>query len=128
MAIYEYECDNEGHIFEVEQKMSDDPLKKCIYCNGKVRRLISAPTVFVKGSEKHKYVKDFMSDDRKWDTVREVIWGYDAKKERTMKEAVMAREKVYRVGKSENKEAKAAPAKKKAKGPRAKKKAAAKKK
>lgn len=78
MPTYEYRCLENRHYFEMEQKMSDAPLTECIHCGGKVERLISSPTVFVKGSEKNKYVKDFRSDDRKWDVVTESIWGESA--------------------------------------------------
>lgn len=78
MPTYEYRCKKNQHYFEVEQKMSDPPLQTCIECDGEVERLISAPTVFVKNSDKSAYVKDFRSDDRKWDAVTESIWGESA--------------------------------------------------
>ena len=40
MPTYEYECEKCGHSFDQFQNMSDDPLKKCPKCGGKVRRLI----------------------------------------------------------------------------------------
>jgi len=49
MAIYEYECSKCGK-FEVNQKISDKPLKKCPKCSGKVKKLISASTFVLKGS------------------------------------------------------------------------------
>lgn len=78
MPRYEYRCTQNRHYFEIEQKMSDPPLEQCIHCDSKVERLLSTPTVFVKGSDKNKYVKDFRSDDRKWDAVTESIWGESA--------------------------------------------------
>jgi putative FmdB family regulatory protein len=40
MPTYEYECAKCGHSFERFQNMTDDPLKNCPKCGGKVRRLI----------------------------------------------------------------------------------------
>jgi len=49
MPIYEYECENCGKIFEVFQKIGDEPIKECKFCGGKVHKVISRPSVFVKG-------------------------------------------------------------------------------
>ena len=78
MPTYEYRCEENHHYFEIEQKMSDPPIEKCIQCDSKVERILSAPVVFVKGSEKGKYTRDFRSDPRKWDAVTESIWGESA--------------------------------------------------
>jgi len=40
MPTYDYECDKCGHKFEKFQKMTDEPLKSCPKCKGKVHRLI----------------------------------------------------------------------------------------
>ena len=40
MPIYEYHCEN-GHDFEVLQKMSAPPLESCIICSRKAWRKIS---------------------------------------------------------------------------------------
>jgi len=48
MPTYEYECAN-GHHFEVEQSIKDDPLKRCKVCKAKVHRLISASHFILKG-------------------------------------------------------------------------------
>jgi putative FmdB family regulatory protein len=40
MPNYDYKCNECAHTFEVFQKMSDAPLKKCPKCSGKVKRLI----------------------------------------------------------------------------------------
>ncbi|HUI31053.1 MAG TPA: zinc ribbon domain-containing protein [Candidatus Acidoferrales bacterium] len=42
MPTYEYKCDNCGFLFEEFQSMSDEPIKNCPKCQGKVQRLISA--------------------------------------------------------------------------------------
>lgn len=48
MPTYEYECTN-GHHFEVEQSIKDEPLKRCKVCRAKVQRLISASHFILKG-------------------------------------------------------------------------------
>src|SRR5690348_16310026 len=49
MPIYEYQCDHCG-VFEVSQRITEDPLKKCPTCKGKVRRLISNTSFLLKGN------------------------------------------------------------------------------
>ena len=41
MPTYEYRCEKCGHEFEAFQSMTEDPLKECPQCGGKVKRLIS---------------------------------------------------------------------------------------
>ncbi|MDY6843971.1 MAG: zinc ribbon domain-containing protein [Thermodesulfobacteriota bacterium] len=57
MPIYEYRCESCGAEFEVMQKISDDPVAKCIRCLGKVNRLISKSNFQLKGSG--WYVTDY---------------------------------------------------------------------
>jgi putative FmdB family regulatory protein len=59
MPIYEYGCDSCGHVEEVFQKISDDPLTECPKCNGKVKKLMSMNTFHLKGSG--WYVTDYAS-------------------------------------------------------------------
>ncbi len=42
MPTYEYECLDCGHKFDKFQQMSEEPLKQCPQCKGKVKRLIGA--------------------------------------------------------------------------------------
>lgn len=49
MPIYEYKCDKCG-VFEVTQRITENPLKKCPTCKGKVERIISATSFVLKGS------------------------------------------------------------------------------
>jgi putative FmdB family regulatory protein len=49
VPIYEYKCDN-GHVFDVMQKMSDDPLSECVECGAPAHRVLTAPAVHFKGS------------------------------------------------------------------------------
>lgn len=62
MPIYEYECNKCGHRFEVIQKVSDAPLKKCEKCKGKAERLVSSPAIQFKGTG--WYVTDYAKKSR----------------------------------------------------------------
>src|SRR3954469_18962264 len=48
MPIYEYRCDN-GHTFEVMQKMTDDPVSTCSTCDAPVQRVFHPVAVHFKG-------------------------------------------------------------------------------
>jgi len=51
MPTYEYECDKCGYVFERFQNMSDERIKRCPKCRGKVRRLLGAGAgIIFKGS------------------------------------------------------------------------------
>ncbi|MBM4040112.1 MAG: zinc ribbon domain-containing protein [Planctomycetes bacterium] len=50
MPIYDYICDDCGHEFERQQKMSDGPVKTCPECGKPVRRVIGAVAGFVRGT------------------------------------------------------------------------------
>lgn len=52
MPIYEYKCDN-GHVFEVIQKMSDEPLRECQECGAHASRVLTPPAIHFKGSGFH---------------------------------------------------------------------------
>lgn len=41
MPTYEYKCEKCGHLFEKFQGISEEPVKHCPECEGKVKRLIS---------------------------------------------------------------------------------------
>jgi putative FmdB family regulatory protein len=49
VPIYEYKCDN-GHVFDVLQKMTDESLTECVECGAPARRVLTAPAVHFKGS------------------------------------------------------------------------------
>jgi putative FmdB family regulatory protein len=49
MPIYEYKCDN-GHVFEVMQRMTDDPVASCQTCSAPVQRVFHPVAVHFKGS------------------------------------------------------------------------------
>src|SRR4051794_11413918 len=48
MPIYEYRCEN-GHQFEVLQKMTDDPVSVCSSCEAPVQRVFHPVAVHFKG-------------------------------------------------------------------------------
>jgi putative FmdB family regulatory protein len=49
MPIYEYKCEN-GHVFEVIQPITDEPLTKCEECGAPAARVLYSPAVHFKGS------------------------------------------------------------------------------
>jgi putative FmdB family regulatory protein len=57
MPLYEYRCKSCGSSFEIIQKVSETPLKKCIKCGGKLEKVISPPALQFKGNG--WYVTDY---------------------------------------------------------------------
>jgi putative FmdB family regulatory protein len=49
MPLYEYRCED-GHTFEVMQRMSDDPVQVCEVCGKPVQRVFHPVAVHFKGS------------------------------------------------------------------------------
>jgi putative FmdB family regulatory protein len=49
MPIYEYRC-QQGHTFEVMQRMSDEPVVSCETCESPVERVFRPVAVHFKGS------------------------------------------------------------------------------
>jgi putative FmdB family regulatory protein len=49
MPIYEYKCEK-GHVFEVMQRMTDDPVATCEKCGAPVQRVFHPVAVHFKGS------------------------------------------------------------------------------
>jgi putative FmdB family regulatory protein len=49
MPIYEYKCEN-GHVFDVMQKLSEDPLTSCVECGAPVRKVLRPVGISFKGS------------------------------------------------------------------------------
>jgi putative FmdB family regulatory protein len=49
MPIYEYKCEN-GHVFDVIQRMSDEPLTECQECGAPAVRVLHPVAVHFKGS------------------------------------------------------------------------------
>jgi putative FmdB family regulatory protein len=49
MPIYEYKCE-QGHTFEVMQRMTDDPVSSCQTCEAPVQKVFHPIAVHFKGS------------------------------------------------------------------------------
>jgi putative FmdB family regulatory protein len=50
MPTYDYACENCGHKWDVEQRMSDDPIRKCPKCGKlKAKRQITGGNFILKG-------------------------------------------------------------------------------
>ncbi|TMF44097.1 MAG: FmdB family transcriptional regulator [Chloroflexi bacterium] len=50
MPIYGYRCSNCGHEFEIQQKITDQPLKACPKCEGKLAKILYPVGISFKGS------------------------------------------------------------------------------
>ena len=57
MPIYEYECNTCEKVFEVFQRITEEPLAQCKSCGGPVNRLISQCSFQLKGTG--WYVTDY---------------------------------------------------------------------
>lgn len=54
MPVYEYACEKCEREFEVEQRITEDPLKTCPHCRSRrVKRLISQTSFVLKGGGWH---------------------------------------------------------------------------
>ena len=65
MPIYEYRCEN-GHLFEVMQKIADPPVTACETCAAAVQRVFHPIAVHFKGSG--FYNTDYGTAKRKRET------------------------------------------------------------
>src|ERR1044071_5442357 len=74
MPIYEYRCDN-GHLFEVMQKITDDPVTACEECGAPVQRVFHPVAVHFKGSG--FYNPDYGTARRKRETEKSASDGAD---------------------------------------------------
>src|SRR4051794_23063142 len=52
MPIYEYKCEN-GHVFDVIQRMTDEPLHECQECGAPAVSVLTPPAIHFKGSGFH---------------------------------------------------------------------------
>jgi putative FmdB family regulatory protein len=50
LPIYGYRCSACGHQFEILQRVSDEPLKVCPQCQGKLTKILYPAGVIFKGS------------------------------------------------------------------------------
>ena len=49
MPIYEYRCEN-GHVFDIMQRMTEDPLTECVQCDASVKKVLHPVGISFKGS------------------------------------------------------------------------------
>jgi putative FmdB family regulatory protein len=74
MPIYEYRCEN-GHLFEVMQKITEDPVTVCETCEAPVQRVFHPIAVHFKGSG--FYNTDYGTARRKRETEKSAGDGAD---------------------------------------------------
>jgi putative FmdB family regulatory protein len=74
MPIYEYRCEN-GHLFEVMQKITDDPVTHCETCEAPVARVFHPVAVHFKGSG--FYNTDYGTSKRKRELEKSASSGAD---------------------------------------------------
>ena len=74
MPIYEYRCEN-GHLFEVMQKITDDPVTVCETCSAPVQRVFHPIAVHFKGSG--FYNTDYGTAKRKRESEKSASDGAD---------------------------------------------------
>ena len=61
MPTYHYSCEKCGHEFEIEQRITDPPRKRCPLCRGSVYRVIHPVGHILKGSG--FYRTDYRSEE-----------------------------------------------------------------
>jgi putative FmdB family regulatory protein len=74
MPIYEYRCEN-GHLLEVMQKITDDPVTECEVCGAPVQRVFHPIAVHFKGSG--FYNTDYGTAKRKRESEKSADKGAD---------------------------------------------------
>jgi putative FmdB family regulatory protein len=74
MPIYEYRCKN-GHLFEVMQKITEDPVTQCPECAAQVQRVFHPIAVHFKGSG--FYNSDYGTSRRKRELDKSASEGSD---------------------------------------------------
>jgi putative FmdB family regulatory protein len=111
MPIYEYKCEN-GHVFEVMQRMTDDPVKKCEECGAPVQRVFHPVAVHFKGSG--FYNTDYGTKKRKRELEKAASDGADKHDDKMASKAKEDKAKPSSGSSSSKGDAKPAPAKKSA--------------
>ena len=63
MPTYDYECLDCQERFEIFQSITEEPIKKCINCNGNIKRIISGGSGLIfKGSG--FYITDYKNNTK----------------------------------------------------------------
>ncbi len=63
MPTYEYQCEQCRRTFEIRQRITEEPLRRCDECGGPLQRLLSPAPFILKGEG--WYVTDYPSQARK---------------------------------------------------------------
>jgi len=63
MPVYEYRCAECGHQFDHYQKATEQPLRRCPTCRGRVRKVFRPVGIIFKGSG--FYTTDYRKPDEK---------------------------------------------------------------
>lgn len=63
MPTYHYACERCGYEFEIDQRITDPPRKRCSKCRGSIYRVIQPVEHILKGSGFYK--TDYRSEDFK---------------------------------------------------------------
>ncbi|MCU0285903.1 MAG: zinc ribbon domain-containing protein [Acidobacteria bacterium] len=71
MPLYEYRCSKCNNRFEVLQKINEEPLTECLYCQGQVEKLVSLSSFQLKGSG--WYVNDYKSQPGNTDYLKKDV-------------------------------------------------------
>jgi putative FmdB family regulatory protein len=74
VPTYEYRCEN-GHLFEVTQKITEEPITACTECEAPVQRVYSPIAIHFKGSG--FYNTDYGTSKRKRELDRSASEGAD---------------------------------------------------
>ena len=69
MPIYEYRCSKCGKTFEALQSISAAPIAKCIYCQGKTKKIVSLSSFQFKGNG--WYITDYKKNGANSKTKKE---------------------------------------------------------
>lgn len=78
MPIYEYRCSKCGKTFEALQGISAAPITKCIYCQGKTKKIVSLSSFQFKG--KGWYITDYKKNDSESKAIKEPLPKKETKK------------------------------------------------
>ncbi len=84
MPTYHYSCERCGHEFEIEQRITDPPRKRCPKCKGSVYRVIHPVGHILKGSG--FYATDYRKEDFKKRQMEEKGSPVPAKEKKEKKE------------------------------------------
>ena len=66
MPTYEYECTKCGYRFEINQRITDNPLTTCPKCKGKLIKLIPKNTTFFINEHRKLTRRDVKEMERTW--------------------------------------------------------------